>query len=72
LVLRTKQKSLQEQELFIYLFRDKVSLCSPGCLCRTGWPHSHRSTCPCLQSAEIKHACHYHQAKSAPTAPPSL
>lgn len=40
--------------------RQRVSLCSPGCLpCRAGCPHTQRSTHLCLWSARIK-GVHHH------------
>jgi hypothetical protein len=50
---------------FFLVFRDRVSLCSPGSwlswnsLCRPGWPRTQKSTCLCLPSAGIKGVRHH-------------
>ena len=57
----------QPQFFFLFcfcFFRDRVSLCSPGCfetqLCRPGWPrNSQRSPCLCLPSGGIKGVRHH-------------
>jgi hypothetical protein len=47
----------------LFVFRDRVSLYSPGCpgthFCRPGWPRTQKSVCLCLQSAGIK-GVHHH------------
>jgi hypothetical protein len=49
---------------FGLVFRDRVSLYSPGWLSwnslyRPGWPRTQKSTCLCLSSAGIKGLCHH-------------
>jgi hypothetical protein len=44
-------------EAVLFVFWDRISLCSPGCpgtLCRPGWPRTQKSSCLCLSSAGIK------------------
>jgi hypothetical protein len=49
--------------LFCFVFRDRVSLCIPGCpgthFCRPGWPQTQKSACLCLLSAGIKGMRHH-------------
>jgi hypothetical protein len=55
---------LHNSSFFSFLFHNKASLCSPGCvdlLCRPGWPHSQRSTCLSLLSAGTKGLRHLTQ-----------
>jgi hypothetical protein len=44
---------------FVFVFLDRVSLCSPGCpgtqLCRPGWPRTQKSTCLCLPVGSCPH-----------------
>jgi hypothetical protein len=48
---------------FFLVFRDRVSLCSPGCpgnlLCRTGWARTQKFACLSLPSAGIEGVCHH-------------
>ena len=49
---------------YFFVFRDRVSLYSPGCpgtLCRPGWPRTQKSTCLCLclPIARIKDVCRH-------------
>ena len=48
---------------FLFVFRDRVSLCSSwlswNSLCRPGWPRTQESSCLCLPSAGIKGMCHH-------------
>jgi hypothetical protein len=47
--------------LFVFVFRDRVSLHSPGCPgTGPGWPLTQKSSCLCLQSAGIKGVYRYH------------
>jgi hypothetical protein len=48
--------------LFCFVFRDRVSLCNPGCPethSRPGWSRTHKPACLCLLSAGIKGMCHH-------------
>jgi hypothetical protein len=49
--------------IYILVFRDRVSLYSPGCpgthFCRPGWPRTQKSSCLCLPSSGIK-GVHHH------------
>jgi hypothetical protein len=52
---------------FGLVFRDRVSLYSPGCPgthCTPGWPRTQKSTCLCLPSAGIKRMRHHCPATS--------
>jgi hypothetical protein len=55
------ESSCFKDVLFFLVFRDRISLYSPGwnSLCRPGWPRTQKSACLCLPSAGIKGVCHH-------------
>jgi hypothetical protein len=49
--------------VFVFVFRDRVSLYNPGCpgthFVDQGWPQTQKSVCLCLLSAGIKGVRHH-------------